>query len=193
MFHLFRVPIVRGLLALIVAVLFVDQLVPVSVGAENGILELMQVAVLAVGAVVCAMKIPRAEGRYRCLWAAGFLLCLLLAGRELSWGRVFFPVMENGNYPPVKALPYGPVVYPLVGVTMVAILALIVRGKVVRYLRTHELPRTALMMLIVAAFLAVDGEKLHLIPYAHGMLVEEFCELCVYGLFVWMLTKMRPS
>lgn len=193
MFHLFRLPIVRGLLALAVAVLLIDRCVPVSLAEENGVLELMQVGVLAVGAVVCAQKLQQAEGRYRCLWMAGILLCLLLAGRELSWGRVFFPVMENGNFPPVKSLPYGPVVYPLVGLTMVSIIVLVIRGKVVSYLRSFGIPRTATVMLVAAAILAVDGEKLHLIPYAHGMLVEEFCELFVYALFVWILTKMRPS
>lgn len=193
MFHLFRVPLVRYLLALAIVLACVDSFVPVSIGDENGLLEDTQVGVLFGGALACVLKLRDSEGRYRCLWVAGILLCLLLAGRELSWGRVFFPVMENGNFPPVKDLPYGPIVYPMVGLTMATIIALIVRGRIVSYLKQNGVPLAPLAFLFVAALLAVDGEKLHMIPWSHGMLVEEFCELCVYVTFVWMLTKMRPS
>lgn len=193
MFHLFRLPIVRGLLALAVLLLLVENFLPSSLGEENGPIEIVQVAVLFIGAFICMGKARTSEGRTRCLWYAGILFFLLLAGRELSWGRVFMEPIRPGIYPPVKDLPYGPLVHPMIGVTMVAIIALIIRGKIVRYLRTHSIPVTALILAVITAFLAVDDEHLNLIPWETDMVIEEFCELLAYALLAYIMSKLKSS
>lgn len=193
MVHLFRSPLLRGLIALIFWVLLIDAYVPPEFGYENGVIENIQVAVLLVGACVSIAKVRTSEDRTRCLWIAGALFLLLMAGREISWGRVFFPPMENGNSPPVKALPYGPIVYPLVGVTIVSIIILIIRGRLVNYLRTYGIPMVPLILLLAAVYLSYDAEHLHLLPLTNGQVVEEFCELVVYSLFTWMVARMKSS
>ena len=181
-------------LALLILLIVLDNIyLPFSCGDENGVIENVQVVILISATFICFFKTRSAEGRTRSLWIAGTLLCLLLAGRELSWGRVFFPPMASGNFPPVKALPYGPLVYPLIGVTMLSIIALIIRGKAIAYLHTHSLPHALLLLLVITAFIAADAEKFHLIPHTNGTVIEELAETYTYAIFAYMLSKMKAS
>lgn len=182
-----------GLIGLVLLIVLGNTCLPPSFGDENGVVENLQVVILVGATIISMFKIRSAEGRTRLLWIAGFLFCVLLAGRELSWGRVFFPPMETGNFPPVKALPYGPLVYPLIGVTMLTIIGLIIRGKVVQYFRTHAMPLSIHLLLAITAIVVVDAEKFHLLPHAQGMLVEELCEMYAYAIFAYLLYKMKAS
>ena len=166
---------------------------PRSFGDENGVIEISQVAILIGATIISFCKARKAEGHTRLLWIAGFLFCILLAGREISWGRVFFPPMENGNFPPVKALPYGPLVYPLIGVTMLSIIVLIIRGKIITYFRTHDMSLSLQSLLAMTALVAADAEKFHLLPHANHMLVEELCEMYAYAIFTYILYKLKAS
>ncbi len=182
-----------GLIGLVLLIVLGNTCVPLSFGDENGVVEMAQVTILIIATIVCLSKVHSAEGRTRLLWIAGFLFCVLLTGRELSWGRVFFPPMENGNFPPVKSLPYGAVVYPLIGVTMLSIIVLIIRGKIVHYFRTHNMSLSLHLLLALTAVIAADAEKFHLIPHVNGMLVEELCEMYAYAIFAYILYKMKAS
>ena len=184
---------ISGLIFLLALVIGADTVLPISLADENGIIENIQVLTLILATLICLSKTRRSEGSVRLLWWAGFLFCALLVGRELSWGRVFFPPMENGNFPPIKALPYGPLVYPLIGVTMLSIIVLLVRGKIVHYFRTHDMSLSLHTLLAAAILIAADAEKLHLLAHTQGMLVEELCELYAYAIFAYILYKMKTS
>lgn len=182
-----------GLVLLLALVMGADTLLPSSLADENGIIENLQVFLLVAATLICLSKVRHSEGSVRLLWIAGFLFCLLLTGRELSWGRVFFPPMANGNFPPVKSLPYGPIVYPLVAVTMLSIIVLIIRGKIVHYFRTHDMSLPLHTLLAVTVFVSADAEKFHLIPHANTALVEELCEAYAYAIFAYILYKMKTT
>lgn len=181
---------VAGVVFFALVLVATDAFLPLWLGEENGVIENLQVVLLALAVYVCQRKMTDREGQYRLLWLAGMLTTLLLIGRELSWGRVFLEPLENGTFPPVSALPYGKVLYPAIGALMVVILVLLVRGHIVRYLRTYGVPRPQFCWMVVAAVVVVLSEKHHVFPWEKGMLIEEMAELFVYGLYLNILRRM---
>jgi hypothetical protein len=119
--------LIFGLVLFIALILFADTCVPWHIGNENGIFEIIQSILLVIASFICIAKTCRAKGRTRYLWIAGTFFCLLMLGRELSWGRVFFPVDAEGMFPPIKAIPYGPFVHPTVKVLLAATVILLIR------------------------------------------------------------------
>lgn len=166
-----------------------DRYLPLWLGDENGWIENVQVVLLLLAVYTCKRKMSAGGGA---LWLAGLLTTILLVGRELSWGRVFLTPLADGSFPPVAALPYGKVLYPAIGVLMLVILVLLAWGGIVRYLRTHGLPRPQFCWMVVATAIVVEAEKYHVFGWSKGMLVEELAELVVYGLFLYILHKMPP-
>lgn len=185
--------LIFGLILFLLLITFGNTCMPRSFGDENGVIEISQVTILIGAMIISFFKARRAEGHTRLLWIAGILFCMLLAGREISWGRVFFPPMENGNFPPVKALPYGVIVYPLITITMLSIVVLIIRGKIITYFRTHDMSLPLHTLLAMTALVAADAEKFHLLPHTNAMLVEELCEMYAYAIFAYILYKMKAS
>lgn len=183
---------VAGVVVFALVLCGADAYLPLWLGEENGWIENVQVVLLLAAVYTCKRKMSEGGGQYRLLWLAGFLTTILLVGRELSWGRVFLDPLPNGGFPPVAALPYGKILYPAIGICMAVILILLVKGNLVRYLRTYGLPRPQFCWLVVASATVVLAEKHHLIPWTKGMLIEELAELFVYGLFLYIIRKM-PS
>lgn len=182
---------VAGVVFFALVLVAADVFLPLWLGDENGVIENLQVVILAVAMYVCWRKMSLG-GEYRLLWLAGVLTTLLMIGRELSWGRVFLEPLEGGGFPPVEALAYGKVLYPAIGILMVVILVLLARGHIVRYLRTYGLPRPQFCWMVVAAVVVVLSEKHHVFPWEKGMLIEEMAELFVYGLYLDIIRRM-PS
>lgn len=180
-----------GVVLYVLVLLIADATMPAHLGEENSWFENIQVVVLAYGAYVCYRKMATG-GEYYSLWLAGLLTTILMIGRELSWGRVFLEPLPNGAFPPVAALPYGKILYPIIGIVMVIVLVLLARGHVVRYLRTYGLPRPYICWTVVAALVVVMTENMHVLHWAKGMLIEEISELFVYTLYVIILRKL-PS
>lgn len=180
---------VVGVILFALVLVGADRYLPLWLGDENGWIENVQVVILLWAMYICKRKIDVGGGE---LWLAGLLTTILLVGRELSWGRVFLTPLADGGFPPVAALPYGKVLYPAIGICMAVILVLLVRGGLVRYLRTHGLPRPYFCWMAVAAAVVVEAEKYHLFAWTKGMLIEEIAELFVYGLFLCILHKMPP-
>lgn len=180
---------VAGVIVFALILLGADRYLPLWLGNENGWIENLQVVLLLLAVCTCKRKMSAGGGQ---LWLAGLLTTILLIGRELSWGRVFLTPLASGAFPPVAALPYGKILYPAIGVVMVVILVLLVRGGLARYLRTHGLPRPWFCWLVVAAAIVVEAEKYHVFHWTKGMLIEEIAELFVYGLFLCILRKMPP-
>ncbi|MBQ5587785.1 MAG: hypothetical protein IIU73_04115 [Selenomonadales bacterium] len=182
-----------GLVLFIALILFADTCVPWHIGNENGIFEILQSILLVIASFICIAKSCRAKGRTRYLWIAGTIFCLLMLGRELSWGRVFFPVDAEGKFPPIEAIPYGPFVHPTVKVLLLATVILLIRGRLFTYLRTHKLPWDMIILLVITIVTVLDADKIRLIPFANDMLVEEMGETYAYAVFVYLLTKLKAS
>lgn len=185
--------LIIGLAVLAALILFADTCVPWEIGNENGLFEMLQVLFLIFATFVCIAKTYCAEGRTRYLWIAGILFCLLMLGRELSWGRVFFPLNEDGNFPPIEMIPYGAFVHPTVKAVLAAIIVLLIRGRLIAYLRTHKLPWDIFIVLVVTILIVLDADKIRLIPFTYDMLVEEMGETYAYAVFTYLLYKLKTT
>lgn len=111
-------------------------------GWENGPLENTQVLILAIGLVVSwfAARHNRDNRKARNLWLWLTLFWLLVMGRELSWGRVFYPVASGANGPELISLHqlwYGPLIRPFVAAVMIAMVTGIYLNSPLKYIRDN--------------------------------------------------------
>lgn len=163
-------------------------------GWENGVLENLQVLILAAGLAVSwlAALNHSADQQVRKLWRWLSPVWLLGIGRELSWGRVFYPVSHGAHGPEfitLQQLPYGYLVKPFVAIIVVVTLIAIWRSDPVTYICQTKLPFPDVVTLFLAALIAVFCDKnifSFLQPY-HKVL-EEWAELAVYWSMVSIAT-----
>lgn len=85
-----------GILTIIfIALAFV---LPIEYSYENHFLENLEIVILFCGIVVCVNKI-RDFILYDSIkfYIASIIIYILMIGRELSWGRVFYPIGIDNN------------------------------------------------------------------------------------------------
>lgn len=183
------------ILIIILAYCFGRQ-IPASWGWENGPLEWLQVVILSIGALLSGKwwheaKTDRQQHCAR-FFAWSIPLWLLMVGRELSWGRVFFPVGINPAsgpfFAPVSQLPYGPVVYPAIATVILFWLFAVIRYKLWKIpytlYRQDRFPAGDFLLVIFSFLLAHFAERM-----LHFMILEEIGETVAY--LALMLTAYR--
>lgn len=103
---------------------------PVECSFENHFLENLEVVVLFVGFVSVIFKAKNLT-KFKHFYYGCSRLYLIMIARELSWGRVFYPIgfRNNGEeiYMSIHNIWYGPVVYPVVAIVAIIALALIIK------------------------------------------------------------------
>jgi hypothetical protein len=111
-----------ALLAALLACYFISAILPASLAHEGGVLENLQVAVLGAGCALSLLVFLRtrpARIAMLALWVAP--IWLLLAGRELSWGKAWLPspgVDAAGAAMAVTPLWFGSLVWPAAGLLL---------------------------------------------------------------------------
>jgi len=161
-------------------------------GWENGPIENTQVVILAVGAFVSffAAKKNQENRQIRSFWLWQIPVWLLLIGRELSWGRVFYPVAIRTNGPSflsIHQLWYGQFVYPIIAaVTLISLLGLWHNFNQFLLGSKLNLPAFDLILLTLAViashFIFEKQVIIALKPYAE--VLEELAELIAYWCMV---------
>ncbi|MDF2927821.1 MAG: hypothetical protein K0Q75_59 [Anaerospora sp.] len=166
---------------------FISPLLPVSWGWENSFLEWLQVVILAVGLVLnCkwwhdAKSKGHHESACFLFWASP--LWLLMVGRELSWGRVFYPngfdTVNGPSFVSLAQLPYGAIVNPMLAVIIVVWLFAVIKYDLYKLpyklLKEKNFPISELAISILALAVAGFGEK-----KLHLPVMEEFDECLSY-------------
>ncbi|GMB00060.1 hypothetical protein [Pelosinus sp. IPA-1] len=175
---------------------FIGKQLPPSFSFENSPLEWSQVVILLMGALLTAKwrQEAKATARYH---HARFLtwsipLWLLMAGREMSWGRVFYPLGINPTtgpfFIPVSQLPYAPIVYPTIGVVILLWLFAVMKYKLLaipyQLFQQGHFPIGEFLLVILAFVVANIAEKV-----MHFEIMEEIVE-CVAYLSI-LLTEYR--
>ncbi|MDF2635813.1 MAG: hypothetical protein K0R78_2687 [Pelosinus sp.] len=166
---------------------FISPYLPISWGWENSLLEWLQVIILASGLVLNYKwwHDAKSAGDWS---AARFLtwavpLWLLMIGRELSWGRVFYPngfdPVNGPSFVTLAELPYGTIVNPLLAVTIVVWLIAVIKYDLYKIpyklLKEKHFPVSELSITILALVVAGLGEK-----KLHLPVMEEFDECLAY-------------
>ncbi len=172
---------------------------------ENGPVEMLQNVILLEGFFLCVGYYVRdkktVEGTLRtkaplippAVWILGALIFLLLFGREISWGRVFF-VEYIGRFGPEftdqSKLSFFWMVKPVVALLIVTILAGFYRWFPRKsVLLQVPFPLYPFAMLCLCSFIALMGDHSVLqkiIGHAPAIAMEECAELAIYYLLVFL-------
>ena len=154
-------------------------ILPVEVSFENGLIENAQVIVLLISAVLM-LNTKSPMKWFRRFFAAGLIL---IAFRELSWGRVFFPIAMEAFGPvfiDMADYEYRTLVYVFLAAYISAMLFILIRFVPVKKILSSRQPVAAFALMIMAALFSSIGDHGWLIGKAHGQILEEFNELILY-------------
>lgn len=174
----------------ILAVIFIGLsfVLPIEYSYENHFLENLEVVILFLGIVICIGKI-RDFILYDSIkfYVASIIIYILMIGRELSWGRVFYPIGidKNGEqiFVKVHELWYGSVVYPMVGILILIVLILL---GVYFYQSRRQgicwyIPLGEFLFFIVTSILGQFVFDRGLVQFGnYNQLLEESCEIIAY-------------
>ena len=170
---------------------------PVELSFENGLIENAQVVALFGAAIFILNARPRSEWLQRFL-AAGFVLMAL---RELSWGRVFFPIgMEKFGavFVPMTDYEYRVPVYVFIAVYGLIMLFVLIRFVPVRRILFGRQPLAAFAVIAVAFGFNYIGDHGWILGKGNGQILEELNELIFYLTFplvvqYWLWQQKNPS
>lgn len=174
----------------ILAVIFIGLsfVLPIEYSYENHFLENLEVVILFLGIVICIGKI-RDFILYDSIkfYVASIIIYIFMIGRELSWGRVFYPIGidKNGEqiFVKVHELWYGSVVYPMVGILILIVLILL---GVYFYQSRRQgicwyIPLGEFLFFIVTSILGQFVFDRGLVQFGnYNQLLEESCEIIAY-------------
>lgn len=174
----------------ILAVIFIGLsfVLPIEYSYENHFLENLEVVILFLGIVICIGKI-RDFILYDSIkfYIASIIIYILMIGRELSWGRVFYPIGMDKNgeqiFVKVHELWYGSVVYPMVGILILIVLILL---GVYFYQSRRQgicwyIPLGEFLFFIVTSILGQCVFDRGLVQFGnYNQLLEESCEIIAY-------------
>lgn len=182
---------------LIVPVAFV---MPEPLAWENGLLEILQNIVLFCDVVLCIILFRKTAGKkFHLMWLSGAGYFLLLLGREMSWGRIFFQTGMDQHGPTfiaMNAIPGHQYIHGGISIYTAAVLVSLIW--LVPWKKIfHELPfpKLGFVILVLSAILAACGDK-GLLFHSHlDGNVEELAELLAYmlqgGFAVWYYKQFK--
>ena len=155
---------------------------PVELSFENGVIENAQVVILILAALlVLIFRSPAAQMIwFQRFFAAGLFL---MAMRELSWGRVFFPIKMKALGPTFVAMAdyeYRIPVYIFLAVYIAIMLFILIRFVPVKRILLSRQPLAAFAVIFIALSLNYIGEHGYFIGKAYGQVLEELNELIFY-------------
>ena len=174
----------------ILAIIFIGLsfVLPIEYSYENHFLENLEVVILFLGIIICIGKI-RDFILYDSIkfYVASIIIYILMIGRELSWGRVFYPIGMDKNgeqiFVKVHELWYGSVVYPMVGILILIVLILL---GVYFYQSRRQgicwyIPLGEFLFFIVTSILGQCVFDRGLVQFGnYNQLLEESCEIIAY-------------
>mgnify|MGYP000893742237 FL=1 len=173
------------------AVILIPQafVLPVEYSYENHMLENMEVIILSIGALNMLYKINKINVTIlKGFYVACSLFYVIMISRELSFGRVFYPIGMDKNgeqiFMNIHQIWYGSLVYPLI--TILVITAIMLMLNAYKYIRKTGticlMPKYSIrLFIIMLIFSQVIFEK-NIITYLidYGQLLEECTEILAY-------------
>lgn len=170
---------------------------PVECSFENGLIENAQVVILIL-ATIWILNVRSRIKWFQRFCAAGFVLMAL---RELSWGRVFFPIgmdQFGAVFVPMVDYKYRVPVYILTAAYITAMLVMLIRFVPVRKILFGRQPLGAFAVISIALILNHVGDHGYFFCKGNGQILEEFNELIFYMTLpsvalYWLWQKKNPS
>lgn len=188
---------VKLMLAAVITSVPLAFVLPVEWSFENGLIENIQVVVLILAAI-CILSVRSRMKWFQRFCAAGFVLMAL---RELSWGRVFFPIgMEQFGavFVTMADYPYRVPVHIFITVYSAVMLFVLIRFVPVRKILFGRQPLAAFAVIGIALALNYVGDHGWFLGKGNGQILEELNELIFYltlpaVALYWLLQQKNPS
>ncbi len=180
--------------ALIISFLYLLAIIPVSfvspewIAWENGPVENAQVIILAIGAIY-NMTAAQKRSCYKKVFYIAAAFLFLLALREISYGRVFFPTHMESHGPvfvAMKDFPFHTEIYIFLGIYMLLLL-----HSIIHYIPWHKLmsfpfPTAFFGIAVVCAILSIADDHTWILNGPERETMEELAELLMYSSFLHM-------
>lgn len=178
-------------IVLLVMCLPLGKILPATIAWENGPLEILQVLILLAGAGLACFF---AKGNLRSMWSGVGGVFFLMIGRELSWGRVFFPtgvVEETGpQFVAMRDIPGHLLIHAAIFAVIVGIIIVLFKHTDFAALRQIKFPTTTFLLCTLAFLLQLVSERYGFAGFTppEAEIIEEVAEVVCYGqavYFVW--------
>lgn len=174
-----------GLMVLLLPQAFI---LPIECSYENHLLENLEVFILGIGFINMLYKTANLnKDKINKFYLACGIFYIVMIARELSYGRVFYPIGidKNGEqiFVKVHELWYGSVVYPMVGILILIVLILL---GVYFYQSRRQgicwyIPLGEFLFFIVTSILGQCVFDRGLVQFGnYNQLLEESCEIIAY-------------
>lgn len=156
---------------------------------ENRPLENAQVIVLLGGALLCIHFAHYSQGSpTHGMWLPSAGIFLILAFRELSWGRVFmvkgYSAIGEPIIPGSSEMPFHTAIHVGVGIAAVLCLYFLIRyAPWKRIFREIRLPLAQLALIVICIALNTLGDHHAMFHTMRDQLIEELAELLMYLTF----------
>jgi hypothetical protein len=164
-------------------------ILPIEYSYENHLLENTEVCILGIGLITMFYKIMKINiKKVENFYLACGIFYMVMIARELSFGRVFYPIGidKNGEqvFVNIHQLWYGSIVYPIV--TILVLLAIVLMVKTYKYIQKERIicsiPKYSIRLFIIMLILSQVVFEKNLIVFLadYGQLLEECTEILAY-------------
>lgn len=178
--------ILIGLMILLLPQAFI---LPIEYSYENHLLENLEVFILCIGLVNMLYRtVSLNKNKFNKFYLACGIFYIIMIARELSYGRVFYPIGidENGEqiFVNIHQIWYGPIVYPIIAVLV--LIALFLMIQTYKYIKKEQIicsvPRYSIRLFIIMMILSQIVFEKNLIKFLadYGQLLEECTEIIAY-------------
>lgn len=178
--------ILIGLMVLLLPQAFI---LPVECSYENYLLENLEVFVLGIGFINMLYRtVSLNKNKFNKFYLACGIFYIVMIARELSYGRVFYPIGidKNGEqiFMNIHQIWYGPIVYPIIAVLV--LIALFLMIQTYKYIKKEQIicsiPRYSIRLFIIMMILSQIVFEKNLIKFLadYGQLLEECTEILAY-------------
>ena len=182
---MYKIATVGGLAALILSVPL-SMILPPSIAFENGLIENFQV-ILLLGASFCSIRLmcSKIDHSARSFNLFCALMFILLALRELSWGRVFYQIDFDEAGPEFVGMTdyiWRTEAYGFIVLISLAMLILLIKDVPIRRLWSAPFPFSILAIILIGVILQYAGEHGYLLGKLNGQTLEELNETIIYAM-----------
>ena len=178
--------ILIGLMVLLLPQAFI---LPIECSYENHLLENLEVFVLGIGFINMLYRtVSLNKNKFNKFYLACGIFYIVMIARELSYGRVFYPIGMDKNgeqiFMNIHQIWYGSIVYPIV--TILVLLAIVLMVKTYKYIQKERIicsiPKYSIRLFIIMLILSQVVFEKNLIVFLadYGQLLEECTEILAY-------------
>ena len=175
-------------IAWLLCIIPLSWILPPQISWENGILENSQVMILFVGVFMSFyFYIETISTQTKKLWVSLGAFFVMLSGRELSWGRVFFQTKLTSSGPELIAMnqvPYSNIIQGIILLFILGVVSALIYNIPWNVIVQIPLPLMYITLGLSSFLLSTIAEHNWLFSHEQGQAIEELAELLAYFLIV---------